>query len=147
MIGCDIRAMDEATQSILLNRDVLAINQDPKGCQPFFANSCTWKPNEARRSSTEPHFERYPLEMPIIAKYLDNGDIAVGLFNLTDREANRWDLTLTCDQLGLPRRCGKTLEAVNLWTGETIPFDDGALEVSSLAPHACLLLRVKVIDQ
>ena len=147
MIGCDIRAMDEATQSILLNRDVLAINQDPKGCQPFFANSCTWKPNEARRSSTEPHFERYPLEMPIIAKYLDNGDIAVDLFNLTDREANRWDLTLTCDQLGLPRRCGKTLEAVNLWTGETIPFDDGALEVSSLAPHACLLLRVKVIDQ
>lgn len=147
MIGCDIRAMDEATQSILLNRDVLAINQDPKGCQPFFANSCTWKPNEARRSSTEPHFESYPLEMPIIAKYLNNGDIAVGLFNLTDREANRWDLTLTCDQLGLPRRCGKTLEAVNLWTGETIPFDDGALEVSSLAPHACLLLRVKVIDQ
>ncbi|MBR6569208.1 MAG: glycoside hydrolase family 27 protein [Clostridia bacterium] len=147
MIGCDIRDMDEDTKSILLNRDVLAINQDPKGCQPFFANSYTWKVNESRHSANEPHFTSYPLDMPIIAKYLDNGDVAVGFFNFTDREANRWDLTLTCDQLGLPLRCGKTIEAVNLWTGEKVQSINGLIEVHSLAPHACLLLRVKIIDQ
>ena len=146
MIGCDIRSMDEDTRSILTNRDVLAINQDPKGCQPFLANSWTWKVNESRRSSVDPHFENYPVEMPIVAKYLDNGDIALGIFNLTDREANRWDLTLTCDNLGLPLHCGKTLEATNLWTGEKLPFRCGTFEVESLAPHACLLLRVKVVN-
>ena len=29
MIGCDIRHMDEQTRTILMNKEVLAINQDP----------------------------------------------------------------------------------------------------------------------
>ena len=29
MIGCDIRNMDEETRSLLTNREVLAVNQDP----------------------------------------------------------------------------------------------------------------------
>ena len=147
MIGCDIRDMDEDTKSILLNRDVIAINQDALGSQPFFANNYMWTPNECRKSSSEPHFTSYPLDTPIVAKYLDNGDIAVGFFNLTDAETNRWQLTLTCDHLGLPMNCGKTLEAVDLWTGETVPFSNGTLPILSLAPHACRLFRVKVIDK
>ena len=147
MIGCDIREMDEATKEILLNRDVIAVNQDPKGSQPFFANNFMWTPNEARKSSSEPHFEKYPLDVPIIAKYLDNGDIALGVFNFTDETANRWQMTVTCDNLGLPMNCGKDFEAVDLWTGETIPSFNGTLMIDTLAPHACRLFRVKIIDK
>lgn len=147
MIGCDIRDMDDATKEILLNREIIAINQDPKGCQPFFANNFMWTPNEARKSSTEPHFEKYPVDIPIIAKYLDNGDIAVGVFNFTDKTASRWSMTLTCDNLGLPMNCGKDFEAVDLWSGETIKSFNGTLEIDSLDAHACRMFRVKIIDK
>jgi alpha-galactosidase len=35
MIGCDIRKMDETTKTILLNKDVIAIDQDALGKQGF----------------------------------------------------------------------------------------------------------------
>ena len=35
MMGCDVRNMDEVTKSILLNKDVIAIDQDPLGKQGF----------------------------------------------------------------------------------------------------------------
>ena len=147
MIGCDIRDMDEATRSILLNKEVIAINQDPKGCQPFFAKSFIFKANDARKSDEQPHFLEYPLDIPIIAKYLDNGDIAVGMFNFTESKASRWNLTLTSDMLGLPLNCGKTFEAVDLWTGETVKSFNGVLEINAIEPHACRLFRVKIIDK
>ena len=147
MIGCDIRNMDEAAKEILLNKDVIAINQDPKCSLPFFANNFIWKANQCRKSDSEPHFEKYPLDVPMIAKYLDNGDIAVGIFNFMDAPASRWHMTLTCDNLGLPMNCGKTFEAVDLWTGETVKAFNGTLEINHLEPHACRLFRVKIIDK
>ena len=147
MIGCDIRDMDEDTRNILLNRDVIAINQDALGSQPFFANNYAWNVNENRNSFSEPHFKDYPLDTPIVAKYLDNGDIAVGFFNFMDNDANRWQLTLTADNLGLPINCGKTFEAVDLWAGETLRASNGTLEIDKLAPHACRLFRVKIVDK
>lgn len=35
MIGCDVRSMDGATQRILMNKELLAIDQDPLGKQGF----------------------------------------------------------------------------------------------------------------
>ncbi|MBQ9952282.1 MAG: glycoside hydrolase family 27 protein [Clostridia bacterium] len=147
MIGCDIREMDDAAKAILMNRDVIAVNQDPKCSLPFFANNFIWKANQARKSDSEPHFEKYPLDVPIIAKYLDNGDIAVGVFNFMDEAATRWQMTLTCDNLGLPLNCGKTFEAHDLWTGETVRPFNGTLMIDHLEPHACRLFRLKIVDK
>ena len=147
MIGCDIRDLDDDAKEILLNRDVIAVNQDKKGCEPFFANNYVWTPNEARKSDTEPHFKSYPLDVPLIAKYLDNGDIALGVFNFTDSEANRWNMTVTCDNLGLPMNCGKDFEARDLWTGEVLKSFNGTLGLDTLAPHACRLFRIRIIDK
>ena len=146
MIGCDIRNMDDATKSILLNKDVIAINQDPKFSQPFFANNYMYTPNEARKS-TEPYFNSYPLDIPMIAKFLDNGDVALGVFNFTDSATTRWHLTITCDNFGLPLNCGKTFEARDLWTGEVIKSFNGTIEIPTLDAHACRLFRIKIIDK
>jgi alpha-galactosidase len=35
MMGCDVRNMDDATKTILLNKDIIAIDQDPLGKQGF----------------------------------------------------------------------------------------------------------------
>ena len=147
MIGCDIRDMDADTKEILLNKDVIAVSQDPKGCEPFFVNNYVWRVNEERKSDSEPHFKKYPLDIPIIARYLNNGDIALGVFNFTDSAASRWNMTITCDNLGLPVNCGKDFEAHDLWTGEVLGSFNGTLEIDHLAPHACRLFRVKIIDK
>ena len=146
MIGCDIRNMDEDTKSILMNKDVIAINQDPKCSQPFFANNYIFTPNEARHS-TDPYFKDYPLDIPMIAKFLDNGDVALGVFNFTDNAMDRWHLTITCDNFGLPLNCGKTFEAVDLWTGEVRKSFNGTIELQSLDAHACRLFRIRIIDK
>ena len=105
------------------------------------------KANDKRKSASEPHFESYPLDLPIIAKFLDNGDIAVGVFNFMDDAASRWNMTITSDNLGLPRNCSKTFEAVDVWTGEVIKAFNDVLEINYLAPHACRLFRVRIIDK
>jgi len=35
MMGCDIRKMNEATKTILLNKEIIAIDQDPMGKQGY----------------------------------------------------------------------------------------------------------------
>ena len=139
MIGCDIRDMDADTKEILLNKDVIAVSQDPKGCEPFFVNNYVWRVNEERKSDSEPHFKKYPLDIPIIARYLNNGDIALGVFNFTDSAASRWNMTITCDNLGLPVNCGKDFEAHDLWTGEVLGSLTGPSRSITLrlTPAAC----------
>ena len=61
------------------------------------------------------------------------------------------DLAIICNEegklLGLPLNCGKTFEAVDLWTGEVIKSFNGVLEINLIEPHACRLFRVKIIDK
>lgn len=68
MIGCDVRNMNQATRDILLNREAIAVNQDPLGCQ-------------ARRiGKVLTEHERHEAW----AKPLADGSVAVGLFNLSN---------------------------------------------------------------
>jgi alpha-galactosidase len=66
MIGCDVRNMNEATKTILLNKDVIAIDQDPAGKQGF---------RVYRRNGLE-----------VWKKYLSGDRIAIALFNRNEEE-------------------------------------------------------------
>lgn len=144
MIGCDIRNMTEQTKCILTNREVLAINQDPASRQPFFVNN---QPYNIRlsRGPDDGFFENYPIGCPIIAKYLDNGDIAIGVFNFSDNDTGGIDCTL--DALGLPKISGKTLELTELWTGEKVTPENGMLFLGrTFKAHSCVIFRARVVD-
>ncbi len=131
MIGCDIRHMDEQTRTILMNKEVLAINQDPAYCQPFLLGG-----NQTDvRGGTEDCF--------IMARLLNNGDFAIGLFNLSDDVSNFY---FCMAELGLNRSCGKKLVMTNLWTGDVSETCDYRY-TASIAPHDCLLLRAKVVNE
>ena len=145
MIGCDIRQMDEQTRSILTNRDILAINQDPDGRSPFFVNSHVFTPAE-NRSPDDAFYKDYPLDTPILAKFLSNGDIAIGLFNLSDTEVSMWQGTITFDMLGLPATSGKTLELRDLWSGEVFRAVNGVIQINKCAPHDCRVFRARIVD-
>lgn len=145
MIGCDIRSMDDATKSILMNKEVIAINQDPRGCQPFMAHS-EWFEINASRGPDDFYYKNYFLDNPIIAKFLDNGDIAIGFFNFTDEAGGRWRYTFEPENVGLPHAIGKTLELTDLWTGEVMHTLNGAVEIDHIPAHACRLFRAKIVD-
>ncbi|MBQ7016038.1 MAG: glycoside hydrolase family 27 protein [Firmicutes bacterium] len=131
MIGCDIRSMDDATRETLMNKDVLAINQDPAYNQAFDASA-----NAAKEEN----------EYPIYVRLLDNGDYAIGLFNFSDVASSRWSTYLLMDTIGLPETTGKTLLLKELWTGEERKVTNGIL-TDAIPPHGCKLYRAQVVDR
>jgi alpha-galactosidase len=78
LIGCDMTRMDEFTQGLLTNDEVLDVNQDPLGVQ-------------ARRVSRNGDAEAW-------AKKMEDGSMAVGLFNRGDY---RSDVSTTWSALEL----------------------------------------------
>jgi alpha-galactosidase len=114
LAGNDIRTMSETTLSILLNKEVIAIDQDPLGKQASpvkNGNLETW------------------------IKPLADGSVAVGVVNLgpTAAEASvkAADLRLT----------GKAMKARDLWAHKDVEFTGGAY-AATVPSHGVLLLKV-----
>lgn len=143
MIGCDIRDMSAETKTILLNKEVIAINQDKGGRSPFYVNTWRYEVNNNRKAD-EPYYLNYPINTPALAKYLDNGDIAIGLLNFTDSDAK---FAVGFDALGIPVESGKTLELQNLWTGEVSYAENGMVICKKCGPHDSRMYRAKVVDK
>ena len=124
MIGCDIRNMNKETLDILSNKELIKINQDAD-CRQVFKLSL---------------FEGSNLKA--YARTLENGDIAVGFFNLTDKKVT---VKFLLDELGLPESTGKTLEMHNVWSGETLTVKNGTL-IRGMEAFDSLVYRCKVVD-
>ena len=141
IIGCDLRKADEAAQKILKNEMLIAIDQDEAYRQPFFINSR--RIENVRRVGSEPLLESYPEDIPIMARLLSNGDIAIGAFNFSDHHRC---FNAQLDSLGLGECTGKTLEVTNVWTGETTVIGKSNIR-AELDPHCCVGYRARVIDK
>ena len=125
MIGCDIRNMNKETLEILSNKELIKINQDADCRQVMKLNLLHLEAN-----------------LKCYARNLENGDIAVGIFNFDEKDATA---KLNLDELGLPESTGMTLEMTELWTNETVKVKNGTL-VRSLKPFECLAYRCKVVN-
>ncbi len=118
IIGCDVRAMDEATKAILLNRRLIAVNQDPLGVQ-------------ARCLGSHRRCE-------VWAKPLADGDVAVGFFNLHDKPQS--NVPVAWEQLYLHDR--RACRVTDLWTGEDLGIHCRIFNSGALAPHASQVVRL-----
>jgi alpha-galactosidase len=114
LAGNDIRTMSDTTRSILLNKEVIAIDQDPLGKQASpvkNGNLETW------------------------VKPLADGGAAVGVVNLGSEAAvatvNAADLHLA----------GKVKTARDLWAHQDVKFTAGVYS-ATVPSHGVLLLRV-----
>lgn len=126
MVGCDVRCMDDATKDILLNKEIIAVNQDPAQRQPFTCGSHWWQQ-----------------DVWVYAKYLDGGDIALGIFNLTDGPA---DPFVSFDTLGINRVSGKALAIRDLWAHEDLGVFTDVFRAPYMEAHSCKMYRLKVVD-
>ena len=118
MIGCDIRNMTDETKAILLNKDVIAIDQDPAARQPYQIGWDSW------------------------ARHLDNGDLALMYVNTTDKERY---FAVSLRDLGLERVNGKKLVVTDLWSKETFEADN--VIKTPVPAHGSKLYRCKVVDR
>lgn len=125
MIGCDLRKADDTTLNILSNPALLAIDQDASGHQPYNLNGDN-------------------RDNPIYVRMLENGDYAIGMFNLSEQTAWAAVDNIALDRMGLLSE-NKTLLLQDVWNGEEIRMEDNVYALD-LAPHDFRCFRAKVID-
>lgn len=124
MIGCDVRNMSEETKATLMNKDIIAIDQDEAYRQPFPLTGMMFNRDGVR----------------VYARFLENGDVAIGCFNLEDSEVS---VRFNLDEIGLPISTGKTLCLGELWSGKTVRALHGTV-MYDLKPFGSAVFRGKV---
>jgi alpha-galactosidase len=115
LIGCPLDQLDDFTQNLLTNDEVLALNQDPLGKMAT---------RIANAGATQ-----------VLAKDLEDGSKAVGLFNVGE-EPNT--VKVTWQQLGLTGK--QTIR--DLWRQKDIGTYTDQFEVM-VRPHGVILIRIE----
>jgi alpha-galactosidase len=111
MIGSDIRNMDESTKTILLNKDIIAIDQDVLGKQGI-------------RVMRKDGLEAWKKEL--------SGDrVAIAFLN-----RNSWDETITATWEDLELEPDLRFSIYDVWEHETVKHEAGMLS-AKLKPHEC----------
>ena len=118
LIGTDLRTIKPDALQILLNKDVIAVDQDPLGIQ-----------GKQVRDADGIH---------VIVKPLKDGSRAVAVFNETDTPR---EVSVAATEIGL--KTGGSYNVRDLWA-HTQEKGDGALKLS-LQPHATAMYRISTL--
>ena len=118
LAGNDLRSMTDETKSILMNREVIAIDQDPAA-------------HPARRVSDA------NATGVVVTRQLKDDSVALGLFNRGDQPQT---ISAKWDQIGLTRR---KVQARDLWKHADVPVSADGYSVTVPA-HGVVLLKLKV---
>ena len=124
MLGCDLRKMTPEIVKLVTNRDLIAIKQDPLVAQPY---------------CIEPG--AMGSDLVNVARILEGGDLAIGLFNFSDNDRHT---TVLLEWLGLPYESKIRLEMRDLISGESMM--SGRDEFSVRIPrHSVRMFRCKLV--
>jgi alpha-galactosidase len=115
MAGCDLRSMSDTVKGILTAREVIAVNQDPRGHQGYKV------------------YEEGGRE--IYNKPLSDGTTAILLLN---KDSVTADLTVTWEQVGLS---GKQ-PVRDLWMQKDLGDFTGSFTAKGLTQNGLMLIRV-----
>lgn len=124
MIGCDLRNMNAETAAILGKEELIQINQD-RACRQPVKLQGIWSGND----------------ILIYSRQLENGQLAIGLFNLGEEKAAA---KFNLDELGIPFSTGRTLQLHEVWTGEETLVKNATV-IQELAPYDCAVFLAKVV--
>ena len=123
MLGCDIRNMNEATRQLVTNRELIAIDQDEEARPPIFLQG-------------EGETDRI-----YAFKFLENGDYALGLFNLSEEDR---DFNVLFNDTGLAASAGYALALTNVFDGSSGGFHKEHLRVH-VPSHDCVVYRARLV--
>jgi alpha-galactosidase len=122
LIGCDMARMDDFTLSLLSNDEVIEVNQDPLGLHAV------------------PVWRKSDNSQVIYVKHLEDGSLAVGLFNKSNKPVK---ISINPRMLGL---YDGTRTVRDLWRQKDVGHltdDTGKGRFTTeVAPHGVALLKV-----
>ncbi|MCL2547145.1 MAG: glycoside hydrolase family 27 protein [Oscillospiraceae bacterium] len=125
MIGCDVRNMSDEAQAILTNAELIALNQDPEGRQPYVTRHWDWDDAGAHT----------------FVKPLHDGSYAIGLFNLDDMSTKAsvqfWDM-------GLPVASGYGFKLRDLWAREEVGVVKEGMNMQ-IDAYSCKVYRAELV--
>jgi len=121
MIGCDIRKMDNSTKTILMNKDIIAIDQDSQGKQGFRV------------------FRKDGLEA--FKKPLSGNRVAISLFN---RNSSINKISATYKELQLDSSA--KYKIFDVWKHESVLQPDAFFQVE-LKPHECQVFILSLTEK
>jgi alpha-galactosidase len=124
MIGCDVRNMSEETKMLLLNKELIAINQDEEGRPPILVSA-----NNGLKDSI------------ICFRHLAGGEFAIAFFNPYDRDHT---MMLPYFEIGLDPLCGYGFELHDVFTGENLGVKRDYFEAKVPATD-CRVFRAKIV--
>lgn len=130
IIGGDIRNMNDEDKSILLNKGMIAINQD-NACMPAFPLDNTRILHNDKMYS--------------MMKLLSDGKFAVAVFNTDEPEQWAWE-SIIFDDMGIHSNKGKKVKLTNAVTGEELGIFEDGYRISELYRDKYIVLIGEVCE-
>jgi len=76
---------------------------------------------------------------------LENGDVALGVFNLSDQASDQWGSWVIPEEFGWTRESGTKLLLRDLWDGTEKYLQNDIIMESGIPPHSCRLFRISLV--
>ena len=124
MMGCDLRTVNETSKALMLNKELIAIDQDEE-CRP---------PYLAGKSGEDQYF---------FIRHLSNNEFVLAYFNLSEA-GHVYRYSASFADLGIPYESGYGLELTDVFTGEN-PGVKRDYFLPAIEPHGCRRYKAKLV--
>ncbi len=141
MIGADIRNIKPEMKELLLNKELIAIDQDAECRPPFLVSSRPAIVQEEDREHAEEPIRQVPDQLLTFMKHLSNNECVIAYFNLFEEPQ---DITCIFADTGVPYASGYGFSMKDVFTGEELGVKRDYHKVS-VPGHDCRLYRCRLV--
>ena len=143
IMGSHIRNMPPQMEDLLLNKELIAINQDPECRPPYLVGKrSVMVPEENTNEAVEP-LRMVKDKLLTFIKHLSNQEFAIAYYNLHEEEQ---EMHCIFADVGLPYASGYGFDMTDIFTGEHIGIKRD-YHVISVPGHDCRLFRCRLAKQ
>ncbi len=143
IMGSDIRNMPPQMEDLLLNKELIAINQDPECRPPYLVGKrSVMVPEENTNEAVEP-LRMVKDKLLTFIKHLSNQEFAIAYYNLHEEEQ---EMHCIFADVGLPYASGYGFDMTDIFTGKHIGIKRD-YHVISVPGHDCRLFRCRLVKQ
>lgn len=141
MLGADLRSIRPQMKELLLNKDLIAIDQDAECRPPFLTgSSCVAVETEDKENAVEPLII-LPDKLLTFIKHLSGNEFAIAYYNLYEEER---DITFIFADAGIPFSSGYGFAMKDVFTGRDIGVKRDYCTVR-VPGHDCLVYRCRLV--
>ena len=141
IMGSDIRNMRSHMEDLLLNKELIAINQDIECRPPYLVGKrSVMVPEDDSDEAVEP-LRMVKDKLLTFIKHLSNQEFAIAYYNLHEEEQ---EMHCIFADVGLPYASGYGFDMTDVFTGEHIGVKRD-YHVISVPGHDCRLFRCRLV--